>query len=406
MIFSGALAAYNPPPVEQKLEPAVDAGGNIYSGRVMTESKQVISPETSKRIAAVYRCSSGIGDDIASMPLKHMSRASGSTLQVEPDPITRNLAYLLEVKPNRWMTPFIFKRTIMNWAMFWGNGLIWMPPPPAQRELFILPTSQVRLLQDKDGYLWYELRLPSQKLKYLPQDEITNIMINSTNGLWGRSIFEYARDTMGLRAGMSKSQSRLQGNGLNPAAYIQVEGSHDKEARNKIREAYTEALGGVDNSGSLAVFDRKVIKFEPITMKPSDAQMLESIEATDRDIANFFKYPEFKLNMGKQSYESNDAQEIDYLKSCLDPYAVQWEQAGRVTWLNEKEQKTDFLRFIRSSILRTDPKKRAEIHEIEIRSGTLKPNEARAHEDRNSYPEGDKFYMTKNYGEIGAKTDD
>jgi phage portal protein BeeE len=96
---------------------------------------------------------------------------------------------------------------------------------------------------------------------------------------------------------------------------------------------------------------------------------------------------------------------MDYMKSCLDPYCVQWEQAARVSWLSEKEQKTGFMRFIRSSILRTDPKKRAEIHEIEIRSGTLNPNEAREHEDRNSYVGGDDFWMTKNYSRIGAEND-
>ena len=401
MILTQALAAYDPPQAPEKLEPVLDPGGNVHAGRVRTSSNQVLSPEASKRISTVYRCSNGISDDIASMPLKHMSRASGESLQVQPDSITHNLAYLLEIKPNRWMTPFIFKKMVIDWTLFWGNGLVWQPPAPAERELFVLPTNLVRPLLDKTGYLWYEVRMPAGKKKYLPQDEVFKVMINSTNGIWGRSVFEYAGDTMGIRAGMSKSQAKIQASGLNPAAYIQVEGTHDKAGRDKYREAYSEAISGADNLGNLAVFDRKVIKFEPITMKPADAQMVQNMELTDREIANFFKYPEFKLNMGKQSYQSNDAQELDYLKSCLDPYAVQWEQAGRVSWLSEEEQKTDYLRFIRSSILRTDPKKRAEIHEVEIRSGTLSRKEAREHEDRNSYPGSERFVMTKNYGLIG-----
>jgi len=53
--------------------------------------------------------------------------------------------------------------------------------------------------------------------------------------------------------------------------------------------------------------------------------ILESMEFTDGDIANFFKYPDNKLNMGKQSYESNAAARRDYiLKSCIDPYIGQW----------------------------------------------------------------------------------
>lgn len=396
MILSQALSSSATSKPPQKLERIDDPGGNIYADQTQTKAKKTISPETSKRIATVYRCSAGISDDIASMPLQHISRAGGVTHQVAPDAVTRNIAYLLEIRPNRWMTPFVMKKLAMNWTMFWGNGLIWMPPPPNERELFVLPTNCTTPWLDRDANTWFEVRLPSSEKKYIPKVEVMHIMINSTNGQWGRSIWEYARETMGLRAGMSDSQSALLANGLNPAAYIQVEALLDSKERKKYKDDYSQAISGADNAGNLAVFDKKVSKFETISMNPRDAEMLESMGATDRDIANFFKYPEFKLNMGKQSYESNDAQELDYLKSCLDPYAVQWEQAARLAWLSEKEQPDEYFRFVRSAILRTDPKKRAEIHEIEIRSGTLNPNEAREHEDRNGYAGGEKYWMTSN----------
>ena len=122
----------------------------------------------------------------------------------------------------------------------------------------------------------------------------------------------------------------------------------------------------------------------------------------DIDLSNYFKYPAYKLNMGKQSYESNEQQDLDYLKSTLDPYLVQWEQAARLRWLSEADQNQQYFKFVRESILRTDSKKRAEIHEIEMRTGILTANEARAHEDRNSYADGDKFWMTRNNAEIGV----
>ena len=39
------------------------------------------------------------------------------------------------------------------------------------------------------------------------------------------------------------------------------------------------------------------------------------IAATDADIANFFNFPLHKLNMGKQSYESNEQQELNYIRT-------------------------------------------------------------------------------------------
>jgi HK97 family phage portal protein len=405
MILSSALQPNAKQPDPLKLEQVSDPGGSSYAGRVQTKAKQMVSAELAKQVATVFRCANGIGDDIANMPLQQFVRQGGNTTRVAPDAAMQNMAYLLEVKPNRWMTPFILKKTAINWLLFWGNALIWMPPPPAARELYILPTNMTQPMLDQNGELWYQVRFANGKQKYIPKVEVMHVMINSTNGMWGRSVLEYARETIGLRMGMSETQSSIQGQGLNPSAYVQVDAILDKEKRAEYREAYSELMSGASNAGTLAVFDKKIVKFEPITMKLSDAQFLESMQATDLDIANYFKYPAYKLNLGKQSYESNDQQDQDYQKSTLDPHLVQWEQAARLAWLPEAEQAENYFKFNRNAILRMTPKTRAELHEIEIRSATLKPNEARAFEDRDAYPLGDKFYMSRNNAEVGAPPD-
>ena len=397
MILSSALKDLPAP--AGKMEPVPDQGGSTYAGQAMTRAKQYVSPETSKRVAVVFRCLSGISDDIASMPLKQYRRVGNQTQSIEPDAVLRNMAYLLEVAPNRWMTPFMMKKTAIMWLLSWGNALIWQPAPPAGRELFILPSNMTVPKLDADGNLWYEVRFPSGERKFIPSVEVMHVMINSTNGIWGRSVLEYARETIGLRLGQAETQSGIQGSGLNPAAYIQVNATLDKSGRQLYKDAYTEALSG---DGSLAVFDNKIVKFEPITMKLTDAQFLEGIAATDRDIANFFKYPEYKLNMGKQSYESNEQQDLDYLKSTLDPHLVQWEQAARLRWLSEADQGNQYFKFNRAAILRTNAKTRAELNAALISSGQLTPNEARSLEDRNGYELGDSYWMTRNNAEIGV----
>jgi HK97 family phage portal protein len=406
MIVTGALtSAKAAPPV--KTESVPDQGGSLWAGRSQTRAQQVISPELAKRVATYFRCLNTITDDIANMPFQQFERVRLQnglrlTQQIEPDANTRNIAYLIEVSPNRWMSPFVFKKTVAMWLLSWGNALIWQPAPPALRELFILPTNVTTPKFDPSGNLWYEVRFPNGEKRFIPAVEVTQVMINSTNGIWGRSVLEYARETVGLRMGMSATQSSLQGKGLNPAAYINVDAVLDKKGRDNYREAYSDGISGSDNAGTLIVFDRKVTKFEPITMQLRDAQFLESIQSTDMEIANFFKFPAYKLNSGKQSYQSNEQQDLDYLKSCLDPHLVQWEQAARLHWLSEAEQKSNYFKFIRESILRTNAKSRAELHEIQIRSGTLQPNESREIEDRDGYEEGGKFYMTKNYGPVGG----
>lgn len=398
MIVSSAMKSLTAQP-SKTLEAVPDPGGSTYAGRVVTRSKQSVSPESAKQVHTVYRCANGISDDIASMPLKHYRRIDGRTTTVEPDAVIRNLAYLLEVSPNRWMTPFVLKKTVINWLLFWGNALVWRPAPPAARELFVLPISSTLPKLDEDGNLWYETRFPNGEKRMIPSVEVMSLMINSTNGVWGKSVLEYARETIGQRVGMSETKSSILANGLNPSAYIQVSSLLNKDERQVYKDAYSEAM---HDQGGLVVFDQKITKFEPISMKLTDAEFLENMNATDLEIANFFKYPAYKLNMGKESYQSNEQQDLDYLKSCIDPLAVQWEQGARLRWLSEGEQKTDYIKFNRSAILRTNAKSRAELYEIEIRNGLLQPNEARGLEDRDSYPLGDAFYITSNYAEVGA----
>ena len=137
-------------------------------------------------------------------------------------------------------------------------------------------------------------------------------------------------------------------------------------------------------------------------MKPVDAQFLESISENDVEIANFFGVPQYKLNAGKQSYESNAQQDLDYLKTTLDPYLVQWEEEAKLKWLRTDEQLNTYFRFNRDAILRTDAKTRAEITSKRIQSGVLTPNEGRQIEDLSGYPGGDLHLVPANMAVVNA----
>ncbi|MGA2488790.1 MAG: phage portal protein, partial [Anaerolineales bacterium] len=214
---------------------------------------------------------------------------------------------------------------------------------------------------------------------------------------YGRGVIQYAKETIGRQIAAHKTQSKFYSQGLNPAGYLSVTGTLDEEGRKKIRDSYGEAMEGTSNAYKLAIFDQRVTHFETITMKPTDAQFLESIQATDHDISNFFGIPEYKLNSGKQSYQSNEQNNLDYLSTTLDPYLTQFEQAARIKWLSLAEQGNTYFKFVREALLRTDALTRAQMNEVLIRSGQRNPNEARDKDDMSAYKGGDEFYMSSNY---------
>jgi HK97 family phage portal protein len=381
-----------------ELVEALNLGGGTASG-------QSVTVERAKNLHTAYRCINILSDDVAKMPLQtFVSRSAGQIDRLRPSSLLANIAWLLEISPNRWMTPFVFKKAVVMWALNYGAGYVWKPrrQPGRRPELFILRSDITRPVFDPEGNLWYEVRWPGAKTEYLPDVEVLALLINSADGITGKSVISHARETMGRQLGAHETQAKFFAQGLNPAGILWSSGELSKDARIKARDAVEESIGmGSSNAYKLAIIDNKFTKFEQITMKPVDAQFLESIDSNDVQIANFYGVPLYKLNQGKQSYNSNEQQNLDYLNTTLDPYLVQWEQAAALRWLTEEEQNFTYFRFNRDVLLRTDAKTRGETLDAAITSGRLSPNEARQIEDRPAYDGGDAHYIQGGMARIG-----
>jgi HK97 family phage portal protein len=359
-----------------------------------TKSGERVSVPGAQSIATAYRAKNIISDDVAKMPFQVIRRVGRNIEQIQPDVVTRNMAYLLQISPNLWgWTPFLFKKASIEWLLFYGNAYIWSPTV-GERQLLILPADRTVPVFDLDGNLWYRHTFSNNITEFIPSVEILHLLINpDTTGFMGRGVITFARETFGRQIAAHKTQSMLYKQGFLPAAYVQMAGELSKEARDKVRGVYEEQMSGSDNAYRLAVFDSRITKFEPITIQLKDAQFLESIDAGDRDICNFFGLPEHMLNRGKEAYNSNEQKYIEYLTGTLDAYLVPWEEGARIRWLSREEQVNIYFRFVRDSLLRMDSKARADSMSVRIQNGMMTPNEAREKDDMSAYPEGDRYYM-------------
>lgn len=369
-----------------------------------TKSNEPVSVFTSQSIATAYRAKNIISDAVAMMPFK-MYRKTGRNIQsVEPDAVTRNMPYLMQISPNAWgWSPFYMKKAFVDWLLFYGNAYQWKPPvSPAQT--FVLPANRTKPVFDLDGNLWYETKFSSSnKPSYIPSVEIMHLMINpDETGTMGRGVLTFARETFGRRLAGNTVQSKAYSQGFMPAAYVKLDGEAKKEHRDAVRNAYEESMSGSENAYRLAIFDNKITEFQPINIQLKDAQFLESIDATDRDICNWFGIPEHMLNRGKEAYNSNEEKYEEFVALTLDPFLVPWEEAARIRFIPEAEQTSDYFKFKREALYRMKAKERAELNSIKIQSGQMKPNEARAMEELDPYDLGDQFYMASNIQPIGT----
>ncbi len=358
---------------------------------------------SSMSVATFYRAKNIITDDVAKMPFQMFVRRGGFIQQVEPDGLLYNMAYLLQISPNQWgWTPFQFKKSVIDWEITHGNAYIWKPPvfPP---QLIILPANRTVPVFDTDGQIWYKHQFTNGEERFIPGVEVLHLLINpDETGFMGRGVLRFARESIGRQLGAYKTQSKMYKSGLTASAYVQVDANLDKEGRAKVKESYSEAMSGSDNAYSLAVFDKKITKFEPIQIAPKDAEFLASIDANDRDICNFLGLSEHMLNRGKEAYNSNEQKYIEYLQGTLDAYLVAWEEGARIKWLTRPEQSYTYFKFNRASLLRMDAKARAETNSIKIQSGQMTPNEARALDEQSPYDGGDEFWMMANVQKVNG----
>ena len=134
-------------------------------------------------------------------------------------------------------------------------------------------------------------------------------------------------------------------------------------------------------------------------MSNADAQFVEQKTVSAEDICRFFVVPPYKVGMGKQSYNSNEQNSIEFVVQTLQPLVTKIEQED--TWkllpLTEQTKKGYRVKRNMGVLLRGDAKSRAEVQQIYRNIGAYSVNDILEQEDREAVPGGDVRLGSLNY---------
>lgn len=108
-------------PIPKEMQPG-ESGFLMYWPSMA--SLGTITVETAKKLSTVYRCMNILSDDIAALPFQQFERLERGSRRVKPDGSRRNAAYLIEIEPNRWQTPFTFKKRLILDLLSMGNACL------------------------------------------------------------------------------------------------------------------------------------------------------------------------------------------------------------------------------------------------------------------------------------------
>lgn len=346
------------------------------------------------KLSAVNACVEIITNSISKIPIYVMDRKTKKRVE-------HPLVKVLCERPNEAMTPSVYKKLVQANILLKGNGyaLIIRDKKTANPvELIPMSSDYITPWFDGKGKLWYVFTNPiTRELRKLDNFDVLHYKSYSEDGVHGISVLSRASETINTAKAAQTYENKFYTQNAQPTGILKTEGDLDKTAKDKIRDEWNKIHKGADNAFRIAVLDLG-ISYQPISISNKDAQFIESKNITVEDISRFFVVPLYKINAGKESYNANEQNSIEYLVNTVHPYITQYEEEDTYKLLFDGERASGLeIRRNMMAELKGDAKSRGEWYKSMREIGVFSSNDIQDLEDRPDVPGGDTRYASLNY---------
>ena len=359
-----------------------------YYGVPFSTNSTDVNYETALNISGVYKAVNLISDSIATLPLEPY-------IQKEKVWVVDSKHYsynLLNIEPYPMYGKFIFWKTMVANMLLHGNAYAYIV-----RDKFGNPEQFILLNPlDIDVYL----NKNEHKIKYKIKDKDGFIdpvhmihLINYTdNGYYGTSTVTYGSRSLGIALASDKNAKGFFENGGNMSGIIKVNGRIDPAKAASIKTAWNQAFSPFNDDstpGGIAILETGM-EYQPITIDPQSAQLLESRKWNVEEIARWFNLPATKLGIsGTQYYNSIESNNIEYLQTTLTPIMERIEGELLRKLFRPSVRSSVVAKFNENSILRADLDSKVNYLSKCIDSGLMSINEGRRELGMKEVPDGD-----------------
>ena len=378
----------------------------VSTGPLYGISHGLPSRDAAQKLSAVYAAVDIRSDDLSSLPNYILDTRTRKRVSDHP------VLFLLNVRPNPMMTPTVRKKLLERSILLTGNAYDWIIRDPVSfrpAELIPVPGDLVQVKVDASRRCWYDITDPvTHEVFRLPQEDVCHYKGPSNDGIRGLSVLTYAAQTVQAGLAAQEYNKAFYESGGQPSGILTVEGDFsgyvmdaegnatEKTQKDAIREEWEKVHSGAANAHKVAVLDYG-IKYQALSISQKDAMFIEQQTQTVEDIARYFSMPLYKLQSGKQSYNSNEQNSIEYTGS-LRPRVSQTEeeQTWKLLSLDDIHSGLE-IRTNMMALLRSDQKSRAEYYKVMHQEGTYSINDIRALEDLPDVEGGDEHAISLNY---------
>lgn len=307
---------------------------------------------------------------------------------------------LLRVSPNDCQTPAVWKETMMQWALLYGNAVSYVMRDRAGRPREVVPLHPDWLwpvVVEYDGLrpvIHYHYTSPYSGGEFVfTKDEVIHLK-GLGDGYWGYALFDVGKQCLGHGLALQKFGNAAFKNGARPSGLLKLTGHASDESRRALRDDFERMHSGSDNSGRVAILPYNM-DYMTISQTHHDAQWIEAKRMARQEAASLLNLPLPMLNSFEDSPARATLEEMrtQYLQQTLTRYFNLWSQEFSKKLLTFQEFRSGKYAFVwdTSDFLKGDIETMAQVHSQLITSGIENANEAREAFGMEPYAGGEEY---------------
>ena len=238
----------------------------------------------------------------------------------------------------------------------------------------------------------------------LAPSQLVIVFFDTYDGVHGRGVLDLARETIKADGSAQMYGRKFYQNGARMSGIVEVDTDLGKDGREAIKNEFSRYAAGAEDAFKVAVLTRGY-KYNPIGLNQKDSQYIESRGFSVEEVSRFTGIPAYMMQTGKQSYQSNEQQQLDFVENTLLPHVTAWEQEMSYKLIGGRRLEQGwYLRANVGVLLRGDNESRSRFYEKMIQNSVYCPDDCRAFEEKDPIPGGlgQKFLATKNLASLEA----
>ena len=363
-----------------------------------------VNPSTVLTHATVWACTRIISETISTLGWHVMNNKPDGTRERS---LTDKLLWILNSQANPEMTAFTWRETALLHAMIYGNHYSEIERDGGGRPVALWPIdllrTDVQIRRSESGSMVYRATPENGDARDIAQANMIHLHGLGSDGLYGLSVIQLARRSIGSGLAMGEFGANFFANGAHVGIALKHPGKLSEPAKDNLKKSFNAAYAGPQNVAKTFVLEEGM-ELERLSMTMLDAQFLESRAFDVLEICRWFRVPPHKVaDLQRATFSNIEHQAIEFVTDTILPWCRRLEQEVDIKLIGYGLQGIKSTRLNIDTLLRGDVTSRFNAYEKGRLGGWLSANDVRRLENMAPIENGDIYLQPMNYMEAGEE---